>query len=210
MLFLSRKSASLQGATDWRTPASSPWPPSVSRSTDRVTQNNGIDPKPFWRLRAIPGAAPHQAVPGAPLAGCPGVGNWPSAHRTTGLGALGKMGTATNSLAVMASKQRTQPELNGLAVPDFRPEKIRNCHKRRRRSRVESIAASRRGLTVPAFFHTFRTRFFAPSSPVWTKNLDISATNCHPGPAWKVPKRLYITRTKRLNSCMGRWQGCHF
>ena len=26
----------------------------MSRSTDRVTQNNGIDPKPFWRLRAIP------------------------------------------------------------------------------------------------------------------------------------------------------------
>ena len=32
---------------------SSLWPPSVSRSTDRVTQDNGIDPKPFWRLRAI-------------------------------------------------------------------------------------------------------------------------------------------------------------
>ena len=62
---------------------SSPWPPSVSRSTDRVTQDNGIDPKPFWRLRAIPGAAPHQAAPGAPLAGRPGVGNCLSAPRTT-------------------------------------------------------------------------------------------------------------------------------
>ncbi len=41
---------------------SSPWPPSVSRSTDRVTQNNGIDPKPFWRLRAIP-KEPHLIKP---------------------------------------------------------------------------------------------------------------------------------------------------
>ncbi len=44
---------------------SSPWPPSVSRSTDRVTQDNGIDPKPFWRLRAIP-QEPHLIKP------CPG------------------------------------------------------------------------------------------------------------------------------------------
>ena len=41
---------------------SSPWPPSVSRSTDRVTQDNGIDPKPFWRLRAIP-KEPHLIKP---------------------------------------------------------------------------------------------------------------------------------------------------
>ena len=48
---------------------SSPWPPSVSRSTDRVTQDNGIDPKPFWRLRAIY-QEPHliKPCPGAPLA----------------------------------------------------------------------------------------------------------------------------------------------
>ncbi len=48
---------------------SSPWPPSVSRSTDRVTQNNGIDPKAFWRLRAIP-KEPHPINPyPGPLAG---------------------------------------------------------------------------------------------------------------------------------------------
>ena len=41
---------------------SSPWPLSVSRSTDRVTQDNGIDPKPFWRLRAIP-KEPHLTKP---------------------------------------------------------------------------------------------------------------------------------------------------
>ena len=112
-----------QTGAPWPGLKSSTWPPSVSRSTDRVTQNNGIDPKPFWRLRAIPGAAPHQAAAGAPLAGRPGVGNY---LPRIGLGSWcalqsRKMGTATNSLAVMPSKQRTQPEANWLAVPDFSP-----------------------------------------------------------------------------------------
>ena len=43
-----------------------------------------------------------------------------------------KTGTATNSLAVMPSKQRTQPEANWLAVPDFSPKNVdipaTNCH----------------------------------------------------------------------------------
>ena len=43
---------------------SSPWPPSVSRSTDRVTQDNGIDPKPFWRLRATPTGRTSSSRPG--------------------------------------------------------------------------------------------------------------------------------------------------
>ncbi len=51
---------------------SSPWPLSVSRSTDRVTQDNGIDPKPFWRLRAIPrsrtpSGRPSWATPGSAI-----------------------------------------------------------------------------------------------------------------------------------------------
>ncbi len=51
---------------------SSPGPPSVSRSTDRVTQDNGIDPKPFWRLRALP-EEPHliKLRPGRPSRGAP-------------------------------------------------------------------------------------------------------------------------------------------
>ena len=63
---------------------SSPWPPSVSRSTDRVTQDNGIDPKPFWRLRAIP-EEPRRIKPrpGRPSRVAPGCGNYLSAHRTT-------------------------------------------------------------------------------------------------------------------------------
>ena len=52
---------------------SSPWPPSVSRSTDRVTENNGIDPKPFWRLRAIPKELYLiKLLPGRPLGAAPG------------------------------------------------------------------------------------------------------------------------------------------
>ena len=54
-------------------PKSSPRPPSVSRSTDCVTQDNGIDPKPFWRLRAIPKEL-HliKPYPGRPLGAAPG------------------------------------------------------------------------------------------------------------------------------------------
>ncbi len=66
MLLWARKSAGPSGsdrpAYPGRDIKSSPWPPSVSRSTDRVTQNNGIDPKPFWRLRAIP-KEPHPIKP---------------------------------------------------------------------------------------------------------------------------------------------------
>ena len=80
MLLWARKSASPSGsdrlAHPGRDVSPPPWPPSVSRSTDRVTQNNGIDPKPFLAApRDTKGAAPHQAAPGAPLAGRPGVGN---------------------------------------------------------------------------------------------------------------------------------------
>ena len=63
---------------------SSTWLLSVSRSTDRVTQDNGIDPKPFWRLRAIP-KEPHpiKPYPGRASRTAPDVGNCLSAHRTT-------------------------------------------------------------------------------------------------------------------------------
>ena len=45
---------------------SSTWPPSVSRSTDRVTQDNGIDPKPFWRLARYKGPHLIKPRPGRP------------------------------------------------------------------------------------------------------------------------------------------------
>ncbi len=114
---------------------SSTWPSSVSRSTDRVTQDNGIDPKPFWRLRAIPRSRTSScSARGAPR-GSPRRRQLSFSASDYGLGR--KMGTATNSLAVMPSKQRTQHEANWLAVPDFSPipypfhgRKFRNsCHR---------------------------------------------------------------------------------
>ena len=87
MLLLGRKSAGLPGETDWCTPygtqvlhmASVGEPINRPRYTEQRDRSQIVLAAP----RAKPGAAPHQAAPGAPREGRPGHGNYLSAHRTT-------------------------------------------------------------------------------------------------------------------------------
>ncbi len=200
MLFWPRKSASPSGSDRLAHPGrdikSSPWPPSVSRSTDRVTQDNGIDPKPFWRLRALP-EEPHliKPRPGCPH-GAPRRRPIFSAHRQ-------KNGDcATNSLAVILSKQRTQPEANWLAG---RCERIRDCHKRRPKKSRRINRSLPPWAGCPSTF----SHLPLPDPPLPMAYLDqkpgLPRQQLPQILAWAVP---YLTRTKPLNPQTREWQ-CH-